>query len=75
MADDVATSSGVFDKADRCGWDNFRLLHEEVVATDSFKHKTHQNVADSLCEIIHREDRGATVGLEGSWRVARARHD
>lgn len=67
MADDVATSSGVSDKADRCGWDNFRLLHEEVVATDSFKHKTHQNVADSLCEIIHREDRGATVGLEGSW--------
>ena len=36
MADDVATSSGVSDKADRCGWDNFRLLHEEVVATDSF---------------------------------------
>ena len=59
MADEVATSSGVSDKADRCGWDNFRLLHEEVVATDSFKHKTHQNVADSLCEIIHREDRGA----------------
>lgn len=49
------------------GWDNFQLLHEEVVATDSFKHKTHQNVADSLCEIIHRESRGATVGLEGSW--------
>ena len=51
----------------RGGWANFRLLHEEVVTTDSFKHQTHQNVADSLCEIIHREDKGATVGLEGSW--------
>ena len=48
-------------------WRNFRLLHEEVEVKDSFKHQTHQNVADSLCEIIHRESKGATVGLEGSW--------
>ena len=53
--------------ADKNRWDGFRLLHEEVAAIDGFKHKTHQEVADSLAEIILRDESGATVGVEGSW--------
>ncbi len=46
---------------------NFHLLHEEAEAKDEFVHNTHENAADSLCEIIVRENQGATIGLEGPW--------
>lgn len=45
----------------------FKLLHEEVVAKDAFKHNTHENAADTIAELIKREACGATVGLEGPW--------
>ncbi|WP_407281840.1 P-loop NTPase fold protein [Methanolobus sp. WCC1] len=46
---------------------DFNLLEDEVVDTDFFEDKTHENVAKTLYKLIKNNDRGFTIGVEGSW--------
>lgn len=45
----------------------FNLLRDEVENIDIFEDKTHDNVANSMAELIKVEKGGITIGLEGSW--------
>ncbi len=45
----------------------FKILRDEVEKVDVFEDKTHENVANSIAELIKAEDGGLTIGLEGSW--------
>lgn len=46
---------------------SFNILRDEVEETDLFNDKTHNNIADSIAELIKTKDGGITIGLEGSW--------
>ena len=46
---------------------DFKLLRERAMPEDAFAHKTHENAADTISEIISREDCGTTIGVEGPW--------
>lgn len=59
--------AGVMRMKDENSWSGFRLLHEEVSSKDLFPHQPHQKVADSLVHLIENDEKGATVGIEGSW--------
>lgn len=45
----------------------FILLKEEINNIDFFEDKTHENVANSIDELINAEEGGVTIALEGSW--------
>ncbi|MBP2030574.1 hypothetical protein J2755_001522 [Methanohalophilus levihalophilus] len=45
----------------------FNLLSDEVSDDDYFEDKTHENVAETLFNLIDSNDRGFTIGLEGEW--------
>ncbi|HNX24772.1 MAG TPA: P-loop NTPase fold protein, partial [Spirochaetota bacterium] len=45
----------------------FKLLRGEAVGEDAFEDKTHEKIADSLAQLIKNEEKGITIGLEGSW--------
>jgi hypothetical protein len=47
---------------------NFTPLIEEASKQDLFKHKTHENVADAIHNLlISNKGKGQTIGLEGDW--------
>lgn len=46
---------------------SFKLLKDEVELKDLFEDQTHDNIAESLKDLIINESGGITVGLEGSW--------
>lgn len=47
---------------------DFKLLPEEAIEKDLFEDKTHEQLADTLSNLIQRhEGKGQTIGLEGAW--------
>jgi len=45
----------------------FKLLREESVDNDLLEDKTHEKIAESILKLITNEERGISIGLEGSW--------
>ncbi len=41
----------------------FNILRDEVQNNDIFEDKTHDNVANSIAELIKAEEGGITIGL------------
>jgi hypothetical protein len=54
-------------KEDKQNNHEFNLLTDEIVDEDYFEDKTHENVAETLYKIVDSNDKGFTIGLEGSW--------
>jgi len=51
----------------------FNFLHEEVADQDLYEDQTHENVAVAMHRFIQiNEDRGLTIGLEGSWGAGKS---
>jgi hypothetical protein len=46
---------------------SFTILREEATDIDSFEDKTHEKIAETLYQIIKKETKGLTIGLEGTW--------
>ena len=47
---------------------SFNLLNDEAVKVDLFTDKTHERIAQTLCQVISNDNSdGVTIGLEGSW--------
>ncbi|MGE6262775.1 P-loop NTPase fold protein [Aeromonas media] len=48
------------------------LLNECVAQADSYKHGTHQKIADTLHNIIESDNEAITIGLEGEWGTGKS---
>ena len=46
---------------------SFEILHEQVASEDLFEDKTHERLANTLYDKVSKANKGATIGLEGSW--------
>lgn len=46
---------------------SFNLLRDESIDIDLFEDKTHERVADSILSLTTNEEKGISIGLEGSW--------
>ena len=51
----------------------FRFLEEAAAKNDEFDDKTHENIANSIYEVISNNPcKGITIGLEGSWGAGKS---
>lgn len=46
---------------------SFKILREKAVDADAFEDNTHERVATSLLSLIESEEKGISIGLEGTW--------
>lgn len=46
---------------------SYKILREEVETEDFFQEKTHENIKNSLLDLIKNETEGITIGLSGQW--------